>query len=61
MAVKSSITSKRSRSSDHHRLDDFGTGTNNIEIISVISPPTWKLDRCFVKDIESGNINKVYY
>ncbi|MFS1948285.1 EAL domain-containing protein [Vibrio lentus] len=35
-------------------LDDFGTGNNNIEIISVISPTYLKLDRCFVKDIESG-------
>ncbi|CDT47847.1 hypothetical protein VCR26J2_170088 [Vibrio coralliirubri] len=35
-------------------LDDFGTGNNNIEIINVISPTYLKLDRCFVKDIESG-------
>ncbi|MEZ8820001.1 MULTISPECIES: EAL domain-containing protein [Vibrio] len=35
-------------------LDDFGTGNNNIEIINVISPAYLKLDRCFVKDIESG-------
>lgn len=35
-------------------LDDFGTGNNNIEIISIISPTYLKLDRCFVKDIESG-------
>lgn len=35
-------------------LDDFGTGNNNIEIISIISPRYLKLDRCFVKDIESG-------
>lgn len=35
-------------------LDDFGTGNNNIEIIGIISPTYLKLDRCFVKDIESG-------
>lgn len=35
-------------------LDDFGTGNNNIEIINIISPTYLKLDRCFVKDIESG-------
>ncbi|OED63510.1 diguanylate phosphodiesterase [Vibrio splendidus ZS-139] len=35
-------------------LDDFGTGNNNIEIISAIDPTYLKLDRCFVKDIESG-------
>lgn len=36
-------------------LDDFGTGNNNIEIISTIDPTYLKLDRCFVKDIESGD------
>lgn len=39
-------------------LDDFGTGNNNIEIISAISPTYLKLDRCFVKDIESGEHHK---
>ncbi|MEZ8013678.1 EAL domain-containing protein, partial [Vibrio sp. FF59] len=39
-------------------LDDFGTGNNNIEIISAISPTYLKLDRCFVKDIESGDYHQ---
>ncbi|MGR5556756.1 EAL domain-containing protein [Vibrio fortis] len=39
-------------------LDDFGTGNNNIEIISAISPTYLKLDRCFVKDIESGEYHQ---
>ncbi|MCZ8498410.1 hypothetical protein O9929_11685 [Vibrio lentus] len=34
----------------------INNGNNNIEIISVISPTYLKLDRCFVKDIESENI-----
>ncbi|NOH52691.1 EAL domain-containing protein [Vibrio coralliilyticus] len=42
----------------HIALDDFGTGNNNVQIVQRVSPDYLKVDKEFIRGIESNEVKK---